>query len=143
MENLIFILPVLLLLFTSIDSTSTTTTISLENPISPSTLAKKMISNFNLFPDRSVNIVEEDNGLQSSTVGENNNKLVEKRFKFPGFVDPNGASIDDLGHHAGYYKIEHSHAARYNLSYFFNSFFSSFAIACLIVWSFQGLKGCP
>ncbi|KAK1409627.1 hypothetical protein QVD17_36155 [Tagetes erecta] len=111
MEDLMLVLTVLFL-FTSIASSSTTT-ISLENPTSPSTLAKKLISNFNLFPDRSVNIVEEVDGLRSST----ENKLVEKRFKFPNFVDPKGASIDDLGHHAGYYKIEHSHAAR--MFYFF------------------------
>ncbi|MFS8003611.1 hypothetical protein Hanom_Chr13g01215951 [Helianthus anomalus] len=42
-------------------------------------------------------------------------KLVEKRFVFPNFVDSSGASVEELGHHAGYYKIEHSYAARYDL----------------------------
>ncbi|KVH96880.1 hypothetical protein Ccrd_001028 [Cynara cardunculus var. scolymus] len=70
-----------------------------------------MIRDFNLFPERSINIVEDDDGLRSSSFQQN--KIVEKRFKFPNLVDPNGISVDDLGHHAGYYQIEHSHAPRY------------------------------
>ncbi|GMP65007.1 hypothetical protein CsSME_00025990 [Camellia sinensis var. sinensis] len=37
-------------------------------------------------------------------------KIVEKRFKFPNFADPD-VSAEDLGHHAGYYTIQHSYAA--------------------------------
>ncbi|KAI8007692.1 hypothetical protein LOK49_LG07G00286 [Camellia lanceoleosa] len=37
--------------------------------------------------------------------------IAEKRFKFPNFADPD-VSAEDLGHHAGYYTIQHSHAAR-------------------------------
>ncbi|KAI3748587.1 hypothetical protein L6452_11759 [Arctium lappa] len=112
MENFMILLPLLLLLLAPLAST---TTLSLDNPSFPSTLAKKMIRDFNLFPERSINIVEDDAGLRSSSVQQK--KIVEKRFKFPDFVDPSGISVDDLGHHAGYYQIEHSHAAR--MFYFF------------------------
>ncbi|KVI09702.1 Peptidase S10, serine carboxypeptidase [Cynara cardunculus var. scolymus] len=112
MENLMLLLPLLLLLLAPLAST---TTLSLDNPSFPSTLAKKMIRDFNLFPERSINIVEDDDGLRSSSFQQK--KIVEKRFKFPNLVDPNGISVDDLGHHAGYYQIEHSHAAR--MFYFF------------------------
>ncbi|PRQ58726.1 hypothetical protein RchiOBHm_Chr1g0362451 [Rosa chinensis] len=37
--------------------------------------------------------------------------IVEKRFTVPNVVGESGVSVDDLGHHAGYFKIEHSHAA--------------------------------
>ncbi|XVE68795.1 hypothetical protein DITRI_Ditri09bG0099000 [Diplodiscus trichospermus] len=44
-------------------------------------------------------------------------KLVEKRFKFPNLALPDGISVEDLGHHAGYYKLANSHDAR--MFYFF------------------------
>ncbi|KAI7735992.1 hypothetical protein M8C21_022404 [Ambrosia artemisiifolia] len=113
MANIIFFLPLLLLLI--LVPNASPTTLTLDNPSFPSTIAKQMIRDFNLFPQHSVNIVDDDHLLPSLTVGENN--LVEKRLKFPDFVDLNGVSVDDLGHHAGYYQIEHSHAAR--MFYFF------------------------
>ncbi|KAI7749863.1 hypothetical protein M8C21_027528, partial [Ambrosia artemisiifolia] len=112
-NNIIFFLPLLLLLL--LVPNASTTTLTLDNPSFPSTIAKQMIRDFNLFPQHSVNIVEDHHLLPSLTVGEN--KLVEKRLKFPSFVHLNGVSVDDLGHHAGYYQIEHSHAAR--MFYFF------------------------
>ncbi|GJZ89880.1 serine carboxypeptidase-like protein [Tanacetum coccineum] len=92
-----------------------TTCLTLDNPSFPLTQAKDMIRDFNLFPERTVNVVE--GGLRESTFGDK--KLVEKKFMFPGFVDTSGAaaSVDELGHHAGYYQIEHSHAAK--MFYFF------------------------
>lgn len=111
MANLILISPLILLLLTPLAST---TTLSLDNPTFPSTDAKNMIRDFNLFPKQSINIVEDgDDTVVRSSVADK--KLVEKRFMFPDFVDLNGVSVDDLGHHAGYYQIEHSHAARYIL----------------------------
>ncbi|KAL9994748.1 putative carboxypeptidase C [Helianthus debilis subsp. tardiflorus] len=111
-NNMMYLLSLFLLLV----PTALTTTLSLDNLSSPSTLAKQMIRDFNLFPERSVNIVEdEDDHVLRSSSGEK--KLVEKRLKFPNFVDLDGVSVDDLGHHAGYYPIEHSHAAR--MFYFF------------------------
>ena len=70
-----------------------------------------MIRDFNLFPEHDINIVEDDAGLRSSSVQQKT--IVERRLEFPNFANPNGASVADLGHHAGYYQIEHSHAARY------------------------------
>lgn len=101
------LLPLILLLAPP----ASTTTLTLDNPSFPSTQAKKMIRDFNLSPEREINIVEDDGGLRLSSVQQNS--IVEKRFKFPKFTDPNGASVADLGHHAGYYQIKHSHAARY------------------------------
>ncbi|KAL8241163.1 hypothetical protein R6Q59_014518 [Mikania micrantha] len=113
MENSVLILPLIVLLIAPIAST---TKIGVENASFPSNLAKKMIRDFNLFPERSINILEDENGgLRSSSIGEK--KLVEKRFVFPNFVDTSRASVEDLGHHAGYYQIEHSYAAR--MFYFF------------------------
>jgi len=46
---------------------------------------------------------------------QNNNKIiVEKPLRFPNFSgeDDEGVSIDDLAHRAGYYPIQHSHAAK-------------------------------
>lgn len=39
-------------------------------------------------------------------------RIVEKKLKFPGFDVGTGFSVDDLGHHAGYYKLDHTHDAR-------------------------------
>ncbi|KAL7612573.1 serine carboxypeptidase-like isoform X1 [Lactuca sativa] len=111
MENLMILLPLILLLA----SLASTTALTSDNPSFPSTQAKKMIRDFNLSPEREINIVEDDGGLRLSSVQQNS--IVEKRFKFPKFTDPNGASVADLGHHAGYYQIKHSHAAR--MFYFF------------------------
>ncbi|KAI3846922.1 hypothetical protein MKX03_016578, partial [Papaver bracteatum] len=43
-------------------------------------------------------------------------KIVGKRFMFPNVAD-SGVLVHDLGHHAGYYKLQHSHVAR--MFYFF------------------------
>lgn len=75
----------------------------------PITEAEKLIRGLNLLP-KDVNIVDQENesaGLPQAK------KIVEKKFKFPNLVDPGGVSVDDLGHHAGYYQIQHSHAAKY------------------------------
>ncbi|KAI3520161.1 hypothetical protein L1887_09406 [Cichorium endivia] len=112
MENLMLILPLILLLLAPFASM---TTLTLDNPSFPSNQAKKMIRDFNLFPEHEINIFEDDSGLRSSSVQQNT--IVDKLFKFPNFVDPNGASVADLGHHAGYYQIKNSHAAR--MFYFF------------------------
>ncbi|EPS63355.1 hypothetical protein M569_11430, partial [Genlisea aurea] len=79
----------------------------LRAPELPSLSAEKLIRGLNLFPDRLINVVE--GGGYSATEAPG---IVERRFKFPNLVNPNGVTDDDLGHHAGYYKIEHSHGAR-------------------------------
>ncbi|KAJ1435987.1 Serine carboxypeptidase, serine active site [Sesbania bispinosa] len=75
--------------------------------------AKKLIRDLNLFPEVDLNIVGAAN---SSSVQPR--KIVEKRLRFPNLVDSDSeVSVEDLGHYAGYYPIEHSHAAR--MFYFF------------------------
>ncbi|KAL2937226.1 Serine carboxypeptidase-like 49 [Bienertia sinuspersici] len=69
--------------------------------------AKKSITDLNLFPTKSANIIN-----SFDVYSHGGPRIVEKRFKFPNFFDPNGASIEELGHHAGYYQIENSHDAR-------------------------------
>ena len=71
----------------------------------PSFQAEKLIRELNLFPKESINIVDR---YVSAPIGP---RIVERRFKFPDLAD-SSVSAEDLGHHAGYYKIEHSHAAR-------------------------------
>ncbi|GMI86218.1 CARBOXYPEPTIDASE Y, SERINE CARBOXYPEPTIDASE-LIKE 49 [Hibiscus trionum] len=78
----------------------------------PSLQAKKLIRELNLFPKEDVNVVDE--GRISFPEGS---KLVEKRFKFPDVEGLGGVSVEDLGHHAGYYKLPNSHDAR--MFYFF------------------------
>ncbi|KAJ4834644.1 Serine carboxypeptidase-like 49 [Turnera subulata] len=77
----------------------------------PSVHAEKLIRELNLFPESEINIIE---GAHEE---EPKKRLVEKRFRFPNVEEKEGYSLEDLGHHAGYYKIEHSHAAR--MFYFF------------------------
>lgn len=77
----------------------------------PSLQAEKQIRELNLFPNEPVNII--NSPRLSSDRGP---KLVEKPFKFPGLND-GGVSIEEFGHHAGYYQLEHSYDAR--MFYFF------------------------
>ncbi|KAE9617522.1 putative carboxypeptidase C [Lupinus albus] len=75
--------------------------------------AKKLIRDLNLFPDDDLNIANSSLPFQPR-------KIVEKRLRFPNLVgsDPDsGVTVEDLGHHAGYYPIQHSYAAR--MFYFF------------------------
>ncbi|KAL6586445.1 Serine carboxypeptidase-like 49 [Orobanche minor] len=76
-------------------------------PNLPLGAAEKLIRELNLFPNLPINIFD-DADLRFAGVPE----IVERRFKFPDSVDPSGVSEEELGHHAGYYQIEHSHAAR-------------------------------
>jgi serine carboxypeptidase-like clade IV len=74
--------------------------ILLSSTASPSTL----IRGLNLFPKSSINIPENDPHVLHGNI-------VEKKFTFPGF-DDSGYSVEELGHHAGYYSLPHSKAAR-------------------------------
>ncbi|KAL5733552.1 hypothetical protein ACOSP7_032897 [Xanthoceras sorbifolium] len=80
----------------------------------PSVHAKKLIRELNLFPKEDVNIID---GRDSQLLAGSEKRIVEKRFKFPNLVESDGVSVEDLGHHAGYYKIANSHDAR--MFYFF------------------------
>ncbi|XP_010535625.1 PREDICTED: serine carboxypeptidase-like 48 isoform X2 [Tarenaya hassleriana] len=83
------------------------------NPFSPSAnspklMAEKLIKSFNLMPERDVNIVPED--VAQSL------RLVEREIDFPAtFAGESAAdvpTVKEYGHHAGYYKLPHSKAAR-------------------------------
>ncbi|KAI3900944.1 hypothetical protein MKW92_015494 [Papaver armeniacum] len=66
----------------------------------------------------------------------NTQKIVEKKLIFPHLL--NSSSVEDLGHHAGYYRIKNSHAAR--MFYFF--FESRFKKRDPVVIWLQGGPGC-
>jgi serine carboxypeptidase-like clade 4 len=66
--------------------------------------AENLIRGLNLFPKHSINIPKNDPHFVHGNI-------VEKKFTFPGFVD-SGPSVEELGHHAGYYSLPHSKAAR-------------------------------
>ncbi|KAF8403124.1 hypothetical protein HHK36_011218 [Tetracentron sinense] len=72
--------------------------------------AEKLIRQLNLLPKDAVESIDDDDDSSLAP------KLVEKRFKFPNILH-SGDSVKDLGHHAGYYRIQHSHAAK--MFYFF------------------------
>ncbi|CAN1747552.1 Serine carboxypeptidase-like 49 [Linum perenne] len=84
----------------------------------PSVQAEKFIRDLNLFPKEDVNLVEASSGLVGEApIGK---KIVEKPLKFPNLIGDGKdgfAAAEDLGHYAGYYNIEHSHAAK--MFYFF------------------------
>ncbi|CAN1174315.1 Serine carboxypeptidase-like 49 [Linum perenne] len=84
----------------------------------PSVQAEKFIRDLNLFPKEDVNLVEASRGLVGEApIGK---KIVEKPLKFPNLIGDGKdgfAAAEDLGHYAGYYNIEHSHAAK--MFYFF------------------------
>ncbi|KAI3989600.1 hypothetical protein MKX01_036209 [Papaver californicum] len=66
-------------------------------------------------------------------------KIVEKRFTFPNLIDTKGVSVEYLGHHAGYYKLEHSHAAR--IFYFFFESRGNKSDDPVVIW-LTGGPGC-
>ncbi|WCJ19282.1 Serine carboxypeptidase-like [Euphorbia peplus] len=79
----------------------------------PSVQAGKLIRELNLFPAKDVNVIDAN---AARGVGlEGGKRIVEKRFRFPNVVG--GVPEEELGHHAGYYKIANSHASR--MFYFF------------------------
>ncbi|GAB4854991.1 Serine carboxypeptidase-like 49 [Ancistrocladus abbreviatus] len=80
----------------------------------PALQAEKLIRELNLSPKESVNIVD---GAHHSSSLRSGPRLVEKPLRFPVLNDAGGVSVEDLSHHAGYYKIEHSNDAR--MFYFF------------------------
>ncbi|KAF8009568.1 hypothetical protein BT93_J0543 [Corymbia citriodora subsp. variegata] len=100
-----------LLLFFSIVSPSKT--LSLTAHSSPLTQAETLIKGLNLHPKEAVNIRTGDRDSPSLA---SDGKIVEWRLDLPALGE-SGSSIQDLGQHAGYYPLPHSHAAR--MFYFF------------------------
>ncbi|KAI4382703.1 hypothetical protein MLD38_008633 [Melastoma candidum] len=80
----------------------------------PSVHAEKLIRELNLFP-KELDVV---NGRDGVGAGGDGKRITERKFVFPNLVGvDSGVSVEDLGHHAGYYKLKHSHDAR--VFYFF------------------------
>jgi serine carboxypeptidase-like clade 4 len=105
----------LLFLFFSISTSSTATATAADLRLTLE--AKKLVRDLNLFPDVKLNIAAADAANSSSSL-DPHGKIVEKRLKFPNLVNDDGddVSVEDFGHYAGYYPIQHSHAARCFLS---------------------------
>ncbi|CAJ1955872.1 unnamed protein product [Sphenostylis stenocarpa] len=77
--------------------------------LSFSSTAEKLIRGLNLFPKDPINTLENDHLLVPGNI-------VEKKLTFPSLAVP-GSSVEELGHHAGYYRLPRSKAAR--MFYFF------------------------
>ncbi|ESQ49023.1 hypothetical protein EUTSA_v10020509mg [Eutrema salsugineum] len=74
----------------------------------PSSRAEKLIRELNLFPKLDVNVIDGgDSTLTSAEVPS----IVERNFRFPNIISDGGATVEDLGHHAGYYKLPKSQGA--------------------------------
>ncbi|KAL1368121.1 hypothetical protein HN51_022245 [Arachis hypogaea] len=105
----------LLLLLFSLALSASTAHSNKDNILQASFHAKKLIADLNLFPEDDINIVPASAAVNAS-VGPR--QIIEKRLRFPNLSpSDSGVSVQDLGHYAGYYSIEHSHAAR--MFYFF------------------------
>ncbi|CAH8383402.1 unnamed protein product [Eruca vesicaria subsp. sativa] len=97
----------------------------------PTLAAERLIKSFNLKPARDVNVIPED-GYEAP-------KLVEREFNLPAAIDSaRSPSLQDLSHHAGYYKLPNSKAAR--MFYFFFESRSSKADP-VVIW-LTGGPGC-
>ncbi|KAK4440693.1 Serine carboxypeptidase-like 48 [Sesamum alatum] len=112
---------IVLLLTLLLVSTPTTAEARIDDLLPPSTLqfpkkqAEKFIRELNLFPRNDVNIVEDDPAADAP-------KIVEKRIQFPYLSyseagNSTGTTVEDFGHHAGYYRLPHTKGAR--MFYFF------------------------
>ncbi|KAJ6901795.1 hypothetical protein NC651_019538 [Populus alba x Populus x berolinensis] len=121
MENLNFMSVFLLsLIAISHASLSDNAYLSLGKSNFPSVQAEKLIRELNLFPNSEVNVIDGgDDGVSVINQAGYNKRIVERKFRFPNVVgdEEESFTVDDLGNHAGYYKIENSHDAR--MFYFF------------------------
>lgn len=77
----------------------------------PSVDAKKLMRQLHLFPKKDINIVQQIREEESDAAVKQEKRITDKRFRLlhSGSAE---SDIDDLGHHAGYYKLNHSHNAR-------------------------------
>lgn len=115
-KHSIFVSPILALLVVLLSPLSSHAFLRLPpNADFPSVHAEKLIRQLNLFPKRLINIAHHD-PLSSSSFPEAE-KIVEKPLKLSNLLSDPSVTVQDLAHHAGYFKIEHSHAAR--MFYFF------------------------
>lgn len=78
-------------------------------PKSPMTMAEKLIRQLNLFPKHEINKVTEDFAAASEQ------GLFEKKLNLS-YIGDSGATVQNLGHHAGYYRLPHTKDARFELN---------------------------
>lgn len=75
--------------------------------------AKKLVRDLNLFPDVNLNIASSATAAANSS---SRGKIVENPLNFRNLIsdddDDDDVSVEDFGHYAGYYPIQHSHAAK-------------------------------
>ncbi|KAK7412973.1 hypothetical protein VNO78_04770 [Psophocarpus tetragonolobus] len=103
-------LSLVFLFFVSLSPSYATSRLTHGHAYTPQSRAEKLIRSLNLFPKDPLNVVKTYD-LAASFVPGN---IVEKKFSF---LADSGPSVQDLGHHAGYYSLPHSKAAR--MFYFF------------------------
>lgn len=75
----------------------------------PVPMAQKLIKQLNLFPKHDIN--------KGKTVAATEQTLFEKRFNLS-YLGDSGATVQDLGHHAGYYRLPHTKDARFGILIF-------------------------
>lgn len=75
----------------------------------PVPMAEKLIKQFNLFPKHDIN-----KASSSPLAATHQQTLFEKRFNLS-YLGDSGATVQDLGHHAGYYRLPHTKDARYGM----------------------------
>ncbi|KAF3658039.1 Serine carboxypeptidase 3 [Capsicum annuum] len=95
----------------SLSSSNNDDEFSLSSTKFPVPMAEKFIEQLNLFPKRDIN-----KALQGKSVTAAKQSLFEKRFNLS-YLGDSGATVQDLGHHAGYYRLPHTKDAR--MFYFF------------------------
>lgn len=86
----------------------------------PIRFAEELIGDLNLLPG-----IEEVEG-GDAIEGFSSPRLVERRLRLPILGDIGSEiSVEQLGHHAGYYRLEHTHGARYLIPLLILCFFDS------------------
>ncbi|KAJ4979617.1 hypothetical protein NE237_010397 [Protea cynaroides] len=108
-KNLVLLLLSLLLSLISCGTTATTIHDDLSflpNAKLPIAQAEKLIRQLNLLPKDALKAPIATQAVPSTP------KIVEKRFRLPNLPASSGDSIEELGHHAGYFQLKHSYAAR-------------------------------
>lgn len=89
--------------------------------------AEKLIRQLNLFPKHDINIIipaDEQGKKKESAISEP--RIVERNLDLSSLLSSNsssgtGISVQDLGHHAGYFSLPHTKAARYIYIYIKNT----------------------
>ncbi|CAH8356401.1 unnamed protein product [Eruca vesicaria subsp. sativa] len=105
----------------------------------PSSRAEKLIRELNLFPKLDVNVIDVADSSLTSAEEEVVPSIVERSFRFPNIVSDDDATVEDLGHHAGYYKLPKSQGAR--MFYFFFESRKKKKDAPIVIW-LTGGPGC-